>query len=200
MTGTRKSVLVVWGFAMLAASVALGSPDLAATGTAYMATEPGYEGLWVYCYEVTWSNLPHGVSHLDFLLTMLEDCPCVCVNGYFAFEDTVGYGPGIDGECPCTVYYYGFFECNGDPSIPIYGPLIKFEPFEDGCEPDVEGTAQLCFYSVAAPVYGNWPDYIAIKFAGESETGDLNGPLPGCENGVSGIEASTWGNVKALYR
>ncbi|MGD9141617.1 MAG: hypothetical protein PVJ42_08760 [bacterium] len=186
--------------AVLLVSSAYGSPDLSASGSAWLATEPGHEGYWKYCYEVTWSNLPHGVSHLDFLLTMLEDCPCLCTPGYFVFEDTVGTGPGVYGEDPCTVLYYGYFECEGDPSIPIYGPLIKFEPYEGGCEPSTEGTAYLCYYSVAAPVYGTWVDYLAIKFSGESEYGTLTGPLPSCETGVSAIEVSTWGNVKALYR
>ena len=200
MTRIAKCIILACTFLVLLISTAPANPDLAATGSAWMATEPGYEGYWKYCYEVTWSALPHGVSHLDFLLTMLDDCPCVCVEGYFAFEDTVGTGPGVDGEDPCTVFYYGFFECNGDPSIPIFGPMIKFEPYEGDCEPDKAGSAYLCFYSVAAPVYGTWVDYVAIKFSGESEYGTLEGPLPGCEYGASGTEEATWGQVKALYR
>jgi hypothetical protein len=200
MKRAANCILATGILVALLVSAALGEPDLAATGSAWMSTEPGYEGYWKYCYEVTWSALPHGVSHLDFLLTMIEDCTCVCVEGYFAFEDTVGTGPGVYGEDPCTVVYYGFFECNGDPSIPIFGPLIKFEPFEGGCEPSTEGTAYLCFYSVAAPIYGTWVDYIAIKFGGLSEYGTLEGPLPGCEYGASGIEEATWGQVKGLYR
>ena len=185
---------------VLLVSSTFGAPDLSATGSAALATEPGYEGYWKYCYEVNWSNLPHGVSNLDFLLTMIEDCPCLCTSGYFAFEDTTGTGPGVCDEAPCTVFYYGFFLCDGEMSIPIKGPVIKFEPYENCCEPAPEGTAQICFYSVAAPVYGTWVDYMAIKFGTESEYGTLQGPLPSCETGVSATEVSTWGVIKGLYR
>lgn len=182
------------------ASTALATPNLSATGSAWLAEEPEYQGYWKYCYDVSWGNLPHGVSHLDLLLCMLADCPCVCTPGYFAFEDTVGSGPGTYLERPCTVYYYGLFECYGDPSISIDDPLIKFEPYEGDCEPDGMGTAHVCFYSVAAPVYGTWVDYVVIKFAGLSAFGTLEGPLPGCEYGASGSDESTWGKIKTLYR
>lgn len=199
MVQALKYLVVAVFLVGLVASTATATPDLSATGSAWLAEEPGYEGYWKYCYEVTWGSLPHGVSHLDILLCMLEDCPCVCTPGYFAFEDTVGSGPGIFLEEPCTVCYYGFFECGGDPSIPIDCPLVKFEPYEGECEPDVEGTAYLCFYSVAAPVYDTWENYVAIKFAGESEYGTLEGPLPGCEYGPSKTDESTWGKIKTLY-
>ena len=85
MTSFAKGAALVCIILPLLASVAAGDPDLSATGSAWLATEEGYEGYWKYCYDVTWSNLPHGVSHVDFLLTMLEDCPCLCTPGYFAF-------------------------------------------------------------------------------------------------------------------
>lgn len=91
------------------------------------------------------------------------------------------------------VYYYGFFECFGDPSIDVETPLVKFEPYEDGC-------AQLCFYSVAAPVYGAYADVIALKFGQLWAAGDLDGPLPDCDTAYSDAGPSTWGAVKALYR
>jgi len=178
---------------------AKADPDCCATGSAWLSTDPGTEGYWKYCYEFSWTGLPHGVSHLDVFL-LLDECACVCMPGYFAFADTVGSGPGGNGE-PCTVYYYGFFECYGDPSIGVDTPLIKFEPYDDHCEPDTDGTAYLCFYSVAAPVpAGTYSDVIAIKFGQESDTGHLEGVLPSCDTDASATDNTSWGNVKALYR
>ncbi len=80
-------------------------------------------------------------------------------------------------------------------------PLIKFEPYDDQCEPDRDGTAYLCFYSVAAPVpAGIYSDVIAIKFGPDSDTGHLDGVLPSCDTDASKTDDTSWGNVKALYR
>ena len=188
--------------AALVVSVAtpvLGDPDMWATGSACLATDPDYAGYWEYCYEVSWAGLPHGVSHVDVFL-LLDECVCACSPGYFAFADTCGFGPGIPDGSPCTVYYYGFFECFGDPSIDVETPLVKFEPYENGCEPDTDGWAQVCFYSVAAPIYNTYTDVIALKFGQLWATGDLDGPLPDCDTNYSGANQSTWGAVKALYR
>jgi hypothetical protein len=174
------------------------NPDCWANGTAQLATETGFEGYWKYCYDVSWVELPNGVSHLDVFL-LLDDCVTVCDPGYFTFADTVGTGPGCNDE-PCTVYYYGLFECNGDPSIGVNTPLVKFEPYGDGhCEPDKAGTAYLCFYSMAPPVQaGSFSDVIAIKFGPNSDTGDLSGVLPSCV--TTGTDDASWSQVKALYR
>jgi hypothetical protein len=98
------------------------------------------------------------------------------------------------------VYYYCIFEPFGDPSTGMDFMLLKFEPYEGDSEPDVEGSAHLCFYSIGAPIWGSFPDCIGIKFAGESVLGELDGALPGCHSGCSPTDAATWGNIKALYR
>jgi hypothetical protein len=190
----------VFGLAALTlAFTALASPDVGATGTAWLSSDPGYEGAWKYCYQVDWAGLPHGVSHVDVFL-LLDECDCACAPGYFAFPDTIGSGPGTPNGEPCTVYYQGFLLCHGDPSIGIHTPLIKAEPYEDDCEPDKEGWAYICFYSVAAPVFGDYTDVIAIKFGTEWATGDLTGPLPSCDTDYSSLRASVWGEIKSLYR
>jgi len=177
---------------------ASANPDCWATGSAWMSTDPGYEGYWKYCYEFSWSGLPHGLSHVDVFL-MLDDCSCVCAPGYFAFADTVGSGPGDNGG-PCTVYYHGFFECYGDPIMGVDTPLIKFEYYENDCEPETDGWAYLCFYSVAAPIpAGTYDDAVGIKFGTDTDMGRLDGVLPSCD-AASGTDATSWGNVKALYR
>ena len=189
------------GIWMLAASGPVAAnPDVWATGTAEFTTDPGFEGYWKYCYEVSWIGLPHGVSHIDVLLWMVEDCPCLCSQGYFAFADTVGSGPGTPNGELCVVYYYGFFECDGDPSVGLETPVVKFEPFDDHCEPDVEGWAYLCFYSVAEPIQIGPADCVGIKFAGEFAVGNLTGVVPGCDTAHSSVENTVWGKIKTLYR
>lgn len=181
-------------------SVSAGAePDCWATGTASYATDPGYEGYWKYCYDISWSGLPHGASHLDVFI-LLDDCPCLCKPGYFAFADTVGTGPGGEYE-PCTVYYHGSFLCQGDPTMGNDLPTIKFEYFEEGCEPDTDGYAQVCFYSVAAPIpEGLYEDAIGIKYGQITDTGCLDGVMPSCDTEASDTDKTSWGNVKALYR
>ena len=184
---------------LLLTSLGMADPDLWATSTACEATEPGYEGYWKYCVTVDWINLPHGVSHVDVLL-MLEECACACSPGYFAFADTVGSGPGGNGE-PCTVYYNGLIECHGDPSIDIPDPLVKFEPYEGSCEPDKDGSVTACFYSVASPTeHAVFEDVIILKFSTQYATGDLDGVLPICDPQYSSAGPATWGQIKALYR
>ena len=179
----------------------LADPDLWATGTASEVTEPGYEGYWKYCLTVNWIDLPQGVSHVD-VLVMLEECACACSLGYFAFADTVGSGPGTN-SVPCTVYYYGPFECFGDPSIGITDPLVKFEPHEEGthCEPDKDGYATVCYYSVASPTEADiYEDVIVLKYSTEYALGDLDGVLPICDPAYSATEPTAWGQIKSLYR
>jgi hypothetical protein len=191
-------LLAIYGVFLTAP--AAGSPDVWAIGSAEWSADPGYENHWKYCYEIYWAGLPHGVSHVDVLLCLIEDCECLCESDYFVFAETVGSGPGTSNGEPCTVYYYGYFECFGDPSIEIFVPVIKFEPYEGDCEPGIDGWAYLCFYSVGAPMWGTFPNYIAIKFGTEFALGDLEGALPGCNTAWSSTESSTWGRVKALYR
>jgi hypothetical protein len=185
---------------LLGAESTSADPDVWATGSAWLSTDPGYVGLWKYCYEVCWVGLPHGVSHVDIVLCLLADCPCVCEPGYFAFADTVGSGPGTPNGEPCTVYYYGLFECYGDPSIDIEIPVVKFEAYENHCEPDVDGCAYLCFYSIAAPITGTYCDYTAIKYGTEFAVGNIEGVLPSCDTAFSEVGSSSWGGIKALYR
>jgi hypothetical protein len=177
----------------------LADPDVWATGSAWLSTDPDHAGYWEYCYEVSWAGLPHGVSHVDVFL-LLDECVCACSPGYFAFADTCGSGPGTPDGPLCTVYYYGLFECFGDPSIEVETPLVKFEPYENGCEPAKDGWAHVCFYSVAAPIYNMYPGVIALKFGLLWAVGDLDGPLPDCDTSYSSAGRSTWGAVKALYR
>jgi len=191
---------VVWALVacvILVSVPASANPDCWATGSASMSTDPGYPGYWKYCYEISWAGLPNGASHLDVFL-MLEDCACLCSPGYFVFADTVGTGPGEEG---CTVNYHASFLCEGDPTMGNGLPTLKFEYYEGGCEPDKDGWAYVCFYSVAAPIpEGSYEDAIGIKFGTITDTGCLDGVMPSCDTDASATDNTSWGGVKALYR
>jgi hypothetical protein len=183
---------------MLAASAA-HAQAIWGTSTATPATEPGYEGYWKYCFSIEWDTSSYGgqgLSHSSVFLG-LEDCSAACGEGAFAFSDTAGSGVG-DGKC--TVYYRALFECDGDFHFPVFPfPTVKFEYYEDGCEPGGTGSATLCFYSMFIPgPPAVHPNHLGIKFGQNTETGPLDGQLPMCE--ISPVEELTWGTVKALYR
>lgn len=194
-----------WCFSLAAVAWALGlalpsfaTQTVSGTSSAWVSTDPGFEG-WKYCFEIHWED-GQGLSHIDIFLG-LGTCSCVCTTGYFAFADTVGMSTGTTNGDTCTVWWHGAFNCYGDPTIPDGEPLVKFEYYENDCEPGTVVTAYLCFYSVAAPSPpGVFTDAIGVKFAGYSEKGDLVGVLPTCDDAYSAVETSVWGKVKALYR
>jgi hypothetical protein len=200
-SGVHAGVIILF---ILVAAVSLAAQEFVwGTCTAELTSDPGYEGYWKYCIDMGWDVTGydgHGLSHVDVFLG-LEDCECVCSEGYFAFTDTVGSGPGTLNGGPCTVYWHGTFNCEGDPTIPDGVPLIKFQYFEGECEPDKAGSASVCFYSVASPVpAGTFIDAFGIKFGPYFEKGDLVGVLPSCDTAHSVTETSVWGRLKALFR
>lgn len=173
------------------------------TSTATQPNDSGFEGYWKYCLDIGWDTGTSGpgMSHVSLLLG-LESCTCVCDTGMFKFASPAGSGPGDPPGC--TVYYYGSFWCEGDPTINEFddSPTVKFE-YEDGtgCEPGPTGTAQLCFYSWFPPTeQGTFYNVLGVK-AGTDYVGlgNIVGVMPFCECGTP-VEDCTWGAVKSLYR
>ena len=165
------------------------------------ATDPEYEGYWKYCMSIGWdvsgyAEGAHGASHVSLVLE-LEECLPDCGDACFAFPDTVGMGAGDNG---CDVYFYAELDIKGDPTVPAENPTVKFEPYADICEPDVAGTANVCFYSLIPPESGDPEDApIWIKFGLYTEEGLITGPLPSCE-GTATVGHSTWSSIKRLFR
>jgi hypothetical protein len=165
------------------------------------ATAQEYEGYWKYCISIGWdvseyTEGAHGASHVSLVLE-LEECLADCGDVCFAFPDTVGMGEGVDG---CGVYFYAELDIKGDPTVPAESPTVKFEPYTDACEPDVAGTANVCFYSLIPPEAVD-PEGapIWIKFGPYTEEGLITGTLPSCE-GTAAIGHSTWSSIKRLFR
>jgi hypothetical protein len=170
------------------------------TGLSYPASDPNYLGYWEYCFHIYWDTTEYGgqgLSHTTIYLGLLS-CTCACDEGYFAFRYPAGVGAG---EHNCEVYFYGEFDCPGDPHFPIPGPTVKFQPIEDPCEPGATGWVHVCYYSLFPPgTPGLFPDHIGIKFGQHVETGDLDGVLPYCDCPSVPVEQHTWGKLKSLYR
>jgi len=170
------------------------------SATATRITETGLVGYWEYCITISWdtSRYPGGArgqSHVSIVLG-LEECLGYCGESCFMFPDTVGVSDGIDG---CDVYYYAELDLNGDPTIPPTTSTLKFEPYPAGCEPDVSGTASVCFYSAFPPrIADGQPGSIWIKFGQFTEEGFITGSLPSCRTAAT--EESTWGGIKGLFR
>jgi len=199
MKSTRRLVAAAC-LVLLCVAAQAGAQTIWGTSTATLSDDPEFEGYWQYCLDIEWDTTGvggSGMSHVSFFLG-LGTCVCACDEGYFAFADTAGSGPGVGG---CTVYYYGLFECYGDPTIPESdGPTVMFEAYDAACEPDAIGTAHLCFYSIFPPTEpGTFIDALGVKAGGETDVGELVGVLPLCECG-SPVDDFSWGVIKSLYR
>jgi len=168
--------------------------------TAVRIIEPGLEGYWQYCVTINWdtSQYPEGArgqSHVSIVLG-LEECLGYCGDACFMFPDTVGVSDGAHG---CEVYYYAEFDVGGDPTIPPATTTVKFEPYPADCEPDVSGTASICFYSMFPPrIAESSPGSLWIKFGQFVEEGFITGMLPSCRTAAT--ENSSWGGIKRLFR
>ena len=183
--------------------------ELAGTCTAAVNTDEPELGYWRYTLEVDWdTGLQYALSHLDLLMGY-ENHNCLCEQFAFGFPSPSGWSDSdprrktnLRDDGPCTVYYEGFFECYGDPSIPgIEEPILKFEPIEeDDCEPGPQGTLVVIFYSDWPPVAVEQPnDWLVIKYAGHSCRGEVAGELPELECIYTAVEHLNWGGVKKHY-
>ena len=158
---------------------------------------------WVYTMEITWdTGNAYSLSHVNLLLDPgLSTCLCQDFMDALSWGDPIGSSNGYPE--PCTVYYQGFLECEGDPSIPeVTGFLLKFEPiYDEFCEPGPTGTGTFIFYSDLPPAPID-EDILSIvdKFAGEYCFGNMSGDFPAMACDPVGAEESSWGNLKGLFR
>lgn len=173
-----------------------GGCSVSGTSTAVLMTDGPFAGLWQYTLVVSWDNgSPFALSHLTFDLD-LDDCPCVCVDDFWIFDNPAGESAGEDADGnPCTVHYTAELLCTGDPSTPQEGPALKWEPIEEGCAPGPVGSGTFIFYSPHAPETGD-PRELWTKYDGLQCEGLLTGDLPGCNGCPVPVEPTTWGRIK----
>jgi len=158
---------------------------IAATGAAEKVTAGDYAGWYKYTYDVNWS-LTRGLSHWDLILKP----GCTEPDHKIVFD--TGIGGAYDGHSTgdswtprkpvvFTVSYEGMFEPQGDPSINLTAPLVKWEPDETYGEPGKKGAGQFWFYANILPEYGTFDNVLAAKYGRNKIFGDLTGAYPSCQ-------------------
>ncbi|MGB2614650.1 MAG: PEP-CTERM sorting domain-containing protein [Phycisphaerae bacterium] len=171
--------------ALLASGPPAGAGVISGTGTADLVQTGDYAGWYKYTYEVTW-NLSKGLRHLDLVLKP----GCTQDDHHIVFETELGgaydgesTGEGWDPGNPVvfTVSYEGMFEPNGDPSIPLTAPLIKWEPYDLGDEPGKTGVGQFWFYANILPEYSTFDNVVVAKSGQNKVFGDMTGAYPSCQ-------------------
>jgi len=162
-----------------------GAGLISATGTAELVQGGDYAGWYKYTYDLTW-DLKKGLSHWDLLLKpgcTQPDHQIVFETALGGASDGLSTGDGWKPSKPVvfTVSYEGMFEPQGDPSINLTAPLIKWEPDETYDEPGKKGTGQFWFYANILPEYGTFDDVLAAKYGRSKIFGDLDGAYPSCQ-------------------
>ncbi len=174
-----------------------------ATVTAETSGDPGFLGLYKYCFTVHWDLGRYEASHIDVFLG-LPDCPCICDARFIRFASPAGHSlnTSVD-DVTCELDYDGQYVCRGDPSLPagVGGPAVKFEPIADAtCGPGIRGDGTFCFYSPMPPRPAtSFVDALAVKHGLEVCYGTIEGQMPGCDCALP-TRPATWGGVKAIYR
>jgi len=182
--------LLVWNGAPVYAQCVTG------TVTAELQIAGPFAGHYKYTLDFTW-DLPQGLSNVT-LDCGFGDCPLTACAHTFGFDDPAGFSDGEDGlGAPCVVDYVGEFNCNGNPSIGLNIPIIKWDALDALCEPGPTGSGTLWYYSIAAPHTNALLPIILIKNGLNVCDGMVTGACPAiC---VVPVEESTWGEVKARY-
>lgn len=182
---------------------------ISATGVAEKVTAGDYAGWYKYTYDVTW-NLAKGLSHWDLILKpgcTQPDHKIVFDTGIGGPYDGLSTGDGWNPGQPVvfTVSYEGRFEPQGDPSVNLTAPLIKWEPYNLGDEPGKQGTGQFWFYANILPEYGTFDNVVVAKYGKKRVFGDLTGgAYPSCqiipEPAALGMLAMGFGTMLVLRR
>ncbi len=197
----RLLVLLSMTVAVLAPPAAFAGSCISGTVTAGPSDHPEL-GQYAYHVSMTWGPLQNGLSHWNLWLGHLECDPMCAGPSPFGFAAPAGFSGGTGIVDHCTVNYAGELLCDGDPSIHLPGPLIKYRPVAgQSCHPGKSGNGEFVFYS-------NWPpgpsqtvqNVLVAKFGNAAPcSGPLTGPLPSC--GIpSGTERTSWGSIKGIYK
>ncbi len=183
---------------LVAAGTALAS-DLSGVITAEFVGPHGI-GEWRYTLAVNWENLPaRGLSHLNLSL----GAGTVCTEEDLAAGVLWGFNAGmvINSDFTREILCLAQYEVNGDPSLNITEPLLKFEPHPGSIRgPGPVGWGRLVFYSDRPPAAIVTPNsFLSQKFGTYSSFGQVTGVFPALPCDPVDAEVSAWGEVKALY-
>ena len=188
---------------LLSMSIVLLAPAAFAqcvSGTINSALETSgpFAGLWKYTLDISWDT-PQGLSNVT--LSCDFQCAAVC-DAAWAFPDTAGTGPGInDDEDPvpgqCELPFAGEFDCRGNPSIGLAGPVVKWDALDgNGCEAGPLGSATLCFWVDMPPDPNSSAPVVLVKNGQNVCDGMIVGDCPQCPVGAEPID---WSQVKFQF-
>ncbi|NTV04069.1 hypothetical protein HGA89_04005 [bacterium] len=183
---------------LVAAGAALAS-DLSGEITAEYVGQRGI-GEWCYTLAVTWQNEPNrGLSHLNLSLGAGTDCSESEINTDVLWG--VNAGMVISSDFTREILCLAQYEANGDPSLNITEPVLKFEPHPGSIRgPGAVGWGRLVFYSNKPPAAITTPNsFLSQKFGTYSSSGQVTGVFPALPCDPVAAQASAWGEVKALY-
>jgi hypothetical protein len=176
-------------------------PDGVLYGTIVAAQAgPGEPGTWRYEMRVTWvNNSSYALSHFNLNLDDGANCSYQDIVSYLIWESPAGQAQcfGINS----TVYFDAVLMMDGDPSLGIYVPIIKYEP--NGMSETRTGTRGVgvfTFWSNLSP----WPidepnDLLSEKFGLLHSFGGLDGVFPALPCNPIAARQQSWGMVKAGY-
>jgi|GEM_PF-6554357 len=182
--------VVLWILA--STSPAVSAPCVQGTISGVPQLTGPYAGLYEYTVDLAWST-PRGLSHVT-LDCGFESCPAAACAVTWVFGEPAGSAPGEDG---CDLEFEGEFNCEGDDSIDMETPVLKWDAGDgEGCEAGREGTATLRFYTDVPPSGGLTP-VVLVKNGTEVCSGTLVGDCPlVCPTPVERLH---WGVLKSRY-
>jgi hypothetical protein len=201
----RKTALVL---SMLILAVMMASAgaqaDCEIYGTIIAEPNPGDPdlGIWLYRLVVYWNtDVQYALSHLDLVLDAPGgSCTCAEIEEALNWNDPIGFSMESPGYC--LIYYGPELLCHGEPSIPVPGTVLKFEPYEsDDCEPGTGGVATFTIYSNYPPGDISEPNLLLVdKFGQLSCSGAISGQFPVLPCDPVASQQLSWGALRALYR
>jgi hypothetical protein len=191
---------------LIAAATGAVAQDCPSTNlqiAAVLSNDPGFVGLYKYTITGSW-NLGAGLHTTgQFNIALADSCECACNNDFVQYGDDEGSSSGVaqgSGNA-CTADYNGLYFCQGQPSIGITDPIIRFQATGQNCETQ-QTTGTWTFYSPLAPGPSEThEDAVILRYGSSQCTGDLVGTLPDCRLcTVVPNEPRAWGDVKIFYR
>lgn len=184
--------------ALAPAGAALAS-DLSGVITAEYVG-PHAIGEWRYTLAVNWQNQPsRGLSHLNLSL----GAGTTCTENDLAAGVLWGFNAGmvIHSDLTREILCLAQYEVDGDPSLNITEPLLKFEPHPGSIRgPGPVGWGRLVFYSNKPPAAIVTPNsFLSQKFGTYSSFGQVTGVFPALPCDPVEADTSAWGDIKAMY-
>ena len=196
MPRSRLLSVSVFVLALLLWVSPVSSRCLEGTSVAIYQDDGPYEGFYLYTIELTFM-LEKGLSNVTLKLNV-DDCPELACQQLFFFPDPAGRMDG--GESNCHVPFTGEFNCRGNPSIDLLGPVVKWDVgYAGGCEPGQTGSITLYFLTNVGPDPNSRMPFFLIKNGQEICEGYLIGDTPGPACLVP-AHPMKWGAVKSIYR